>query len=117
MNIEPLWVADLIRMCAADDWSDVDHALGHPRVSPMFKQFLPEPAESEEATGYSTCEMRACREGLEWLSHTHPQLYRALALQFYSWRRRHLERTADHEALVQRAAALLAEYVDKSLGD
>lgn len=117
MKIEPSWIADLVRMCAADDWSDLDNTLGHPRVSPMFKRLLPDLAEAEDVTGYSSAEMRACREGLEWLSRTHPELYVALAWQFQRWRRKHLDRTDNHDALVQQAASLLAGYVDKVLGD
>lgn len=117
MKIEPEWVADLVRMCSASDWSGLDASLGHPSVSPMFARLIPDLASTEDVSGYSSAEMQACKEGLEWLSDAHPDAYAALAWQFQRWRRKFAPQQQDHGVLVQRAATLLAQYIDKKLAD
>lgn len=111
--MEQNWVGDLVRQCAADDWSGVDRDLDYPRVSPMFARLLPEMAETEDTSGYSSLELRACREGIDWLSKAHPSEYAALTWEFQRWKRRHMSKSDDHDALLQRAGELLASYIDR----
>jgi hypothetical protein len=82
----------------------------------MFRRLLPSLAESESPDGYSSLEVRACRAGLEWMSGHHPREFAALCWQFWPWKRAHFPRTDDHDALVERAGALLAAYVDRACG-
>ncbi len=117
MKIEPAWIADLVRLCSASDWSGLDASLGHASVSPMFARLIPDLASSEDVAGYSGAEIQACREGLEWLSRAHPEEYAALAWQMQRWRRKFTPQSQDHDSLVQRSATLLAQFVDKKLGD
>lgn len=117
MKIEPEWVADLVRMCSASDWSGLNASLGYPSVSPMFARLIPDLASTENVSSDLSAEMQACKEGLEWLSKAHPDAYAALAWQFQRWRRKFTPQQQDHDLLVQQAATLLARYIDKKLGD
>jgi hypothetical protein len=113
MSKLPDWVIDLVRQCASDDWSGVDRELDYPKVSPMFARLLPEMAETEEVTGYSSLELKACREGIDWLSKEHPAEYASLTWEFQRWKRKHMGRPDQHDANLQRAGALLAAYIDR----
>jgi hypothetical protein len=116
IRLKPDWIGELVSICAADDWADAQHRLDYPDVSPMFRRLLPEMAEADDVGGYSSAEVRACRAALERLSQQHPDEYAALTWEFQTWKRRHLERSDDHEALTLRAGELLAKFVDEMLG-
>lgn len=113
MKLEPAWIGELVGICAADDWAEVEQRLGHAAVSPMFRRLLPDLAESDESTGYSSAEVLACKAGIEWLMHAHPAEFQALSWEFHRWRRKTMARHEKHEELVQSAARLLADYVDR----
>lgn len=115
IRLQPEWIGELLGICAADDWSDVQARLGHPSVSPMFRRMLPD-HEVEDVTGYSSAEVRACKVGIEWLAQEHPREHAALEWELRRWKRAHLQRQDDHEALVQAAAKLLSEFVDNACG-
>lgn len=112
-RLQPEWIGELLGICAADDWSDVQARLGHPSVSPMFRRLLPE-REVEDVVGYSSAEVRACKAGIEWLAHAHPREHAALEWELHRWKRAHLQRQDDHESLLQAAAKLLAGFVDRA---
>lgn len=114
MKLEPPWIGELIGICAADDWSDVEQRLGHSAVSPMFRRLLPELAEADDATGYSSAEVQACKAGIEWLMQAHPLEFQALSWEFHRWRRREIAKHERHDELLQSAARLLADYVDRA---
>lgn len=113
IRLEPDWVGELVSMAAKDDWSATTSALDYPTVSPMFRKLLPEVTETDDATGYSSAELAACKAGIEWLSKNYPAEYAALAWEFQPWKRKHLERSSDHHALVMYAGRLLAKFVDR----
>jgi len=117
VKIEPEWVADLVRKCLASDWSGLDASLGYPSVSPMFARLIPDLASTKDVSNCLSAETQACKEGLEWLSETHPDAHAALAWQFQRWSRKFTPKQKDHDLLVQQAAALLAQYIDKKLAD
>lgn len=112
-RLQPEWIGELLGICAADDWADVHSQLGHPSVSPMFRRMLPE-HEAQDVTGYSSAEVQACKAGLEWLAREHAQEFAALEWELRRWKRAHLQRHLDHDALVAAAARMLAEFVDRS---
>lgn len=112
IRIEPDWVGELISLAAKDDWSEATSGLDYPPVSPMFRKLLPGLAESDDVTGYSSAELRACKEGIDWLSREHPAEYAALAWEFQPWRRKREPRRDGHAELVQRAGSLLAKFID-----
>lgn len=114
MKLEPPWIGELIGICAANDWAGVEQQLGHASVSPMFRRLMPELAEADDATGYSSAEVRACARGLEWLERAHPLEFQALVWEFHRWRRQHLTRHDRHVELVRTAAKLLADFVDRA---
>lgn len=114
MKLEPPWIGELLSICAANDWAGVEQRLGHASVSPMFRRLMPDLAEADDATGYSSAEVRACAAGLEWLEQAHPLEFQALTWEFRRWLRQHMTRQDRHEELVQAAARLLADYVDRA---
>lgn len=113
MKLEPPWIGELIGICAANDWAGVEQQLGHASVSPMFRRLMPEMAEADDAMGYSSAEVRACAMGIEWLEKAYPLEFAALSWEFHRWRRREMQRHERHAELVQSAARLLADYVDR----
>jgi hypothetical protein len=116
MRLQPDWLGELVSICVSDDWRGAQTELTWGEVSPMFRRLLPELAQSEDADGYSSLEVRACREGIEWLSTNHPAEFGALCWQFWDWKRKHLTRAENHDELLQRAGKLLADYVDRACG-
>ena len=114
MKLHPEWIGELVSICVSDDWRGASSSLHWDDVSPMFKRLLPELAQTEDADGYSSLEVRACRAGIEWLAQKHSAEFNALCWQFWPWRRQHLVRDDKHDELVQRAAGLLANYVDRA---
>ena len=116
IRLEPEWIGELVSMAAKDDWSDATSSLDYPNVSPMFRKLMPEMAESDDVTGYSSAEMRACKAGIEWLSQNHPEEYAALAWEFQPWKRKIIDKHDDHHALVMYAGRLLAKFVDAMCG-
>lgn len=112
IRLEPEWIGELVSMAAKDDWSDTTSSLDYPTVSPMFRKLIPEMAESDDVTGYSSAEMRACKAGIEWLSKNYPNEYAALAWEFQPWKRKIIDKSDDHHALVMYAGRLLAKFVD-----
>ena len=114
IRLQPDWIGELVSVCSADDWADLQNPLDFPNVSPMFRRLLPNLAETEDAGGYSSIEVRACKAGIEWLSREHPEHYAALAWEFQSWKRKHLDKPQDHERLVLEAGKLLAKFVDSA---
>lgn len=117
MKLQPEWVGELVSICSSDDWADAQQPLSWSSVSPMFRRLMPEMAETDDATGYSSAEVRACKAGLDWLARDHPVEFSALAWEFQAWRRSHIERHQDHDALAQTAARLLADFVDRTCGN
>lgn len=116
IRLEPEWIGELVSMAAKDDWSDATSSLDYPTVSPMFRKLMPEMAESDDVTGYSSAEMRACKAAIEWLSQNHPEEYAALAWEFQPWKRKIIDKHDDHHALVMYAGRLLAKFVDAMCG-
>ena len=116
IRLQPDWIGELVGICAADDWNDAQMPLDYPGVSPMFRRLMPELAETDEVTGYSSAEVRACKMGLEFLAREHPIEYMALTWEFQPWQRRQVPLLDDHEALVLRAGELLAAFVDEMCG-
>lgn len=116
IRLQPEWIGELVGICARDDWSDLNDRLGYPSVSPMFQRFMPELAESDDVTGYSSAEVRACRAGIEWLCNHHPDEYAALQWEFQPSKRRLLVLQKNHTHLVLRAGTLLEQFVDKYCG-
>jgi hypothetical protein len=112
IRLRPDWIGELVSLAARDDWAETTSDLDYPRISPMFRKLLPETAETDDAGGYSTVELRACRAGIDWLSKHYPEEYAALAWEFQPWKRKTLERQADHDERVIAAGALLAKFVD-----
>lgn len=113
-RIQPEWVAELVRICAADDWAGLERPLHFPSVSPMFRKLMPELAESDDATGYSPIEVRACKAGLEWLSREHRDLYEALTEELNVSKHSRPNRDENHHKRVEKAAVLLGEFIDKA---
>lgn len=116
IRLQPEWVGELVSMCSKDDWADTTSALDYPTVSPMFKKLIPDVAETDDVTGYSSAELRACKAGIEWLSQGHPEEYAALAWEFQPWKRKVIDKHEDHDALVQYAGRLLEKFIDKYCG-
>lgn len=114
MSLEPDWIADLLRLCAADDWHDVERRLGHASVSPMFARFLP---ETESDGSYTRSEVAACRAALERLSREHPQEYAAIIWEMNDWRRRQGRPPPGQADLARRAGQLLVAWIDAELDD
>lgn len=113
-RIEPEWVAELVRICASDDWAGAERPLSFSSVSPMFRKLLPELAESDDATGYSPIEVRACKAGLEWLAREQRDLYEALTAELNVSRHSRRNEDGNHHERVQKAAFLLGEFIDKA---
>ena len=113
-KIEPEWVAELVRICASDDWAGAERPLHFPSVSPMFRKLMPDLAESDDATGYSSMEVRDCKAGLEWLSREHRDLYEALTAELNVSRHSRRNEDGNHHERVQKAAFLLGKFVDKA---
>lgn len=113
IRLEPEWIGELVSMASRSDWSDTTSSLDYPTVSPMFRKFIPDIAEADDVTGYSSVELAACKAGIEWLGVNHPDEYNALAWEFQPWKRKLIERHEDHHALVMYAGRLLANFVDK----
>ena len=116
IRLEPDWIGELASMAAKADWSDATSALDYPNVSPMFRKLMPEMAESDDVTGYSTLELAACKAGIEWLGKNYPDEYAALAWEFQPWKRTIIDKHDDHHALVLYAGRLLAKFVDAMCG-
>lgn len=116
IRLQPEWVGELVALCARDDWSDLNDRLGYPSVSPMFRSILPEVAESDDVSGYSSAEVRACRVGIEWLCNHFPRQYASLQWEFQPGKRHMLTRDDQHEELVLHAARLLEKFIDKYCG-
>ncbi len=116
IRLEPDWVGELVSMWAAKDWADAQNDLGFPTVSPMFSKAVGTVTEFEDATGYSSAELRAMTAAVEWLKLTHEDHYRALSREFRTWTRRTMERKDNDEQLVLEAGRMLAEYIDNILG-
>lgn len=114
IRLQPDWIGELVSVCASDDWAALQGRLDFPTVSPMFSRLLPELAEAEDAGGYSSIEVRACRAGIEWLSREHPEHYAALAWEFQPWKRRLIDKPDEHERLALEAGSLLAKFVDSA---
>ena len=117
IRLQPDWIGELVSICSSDDWSDASQPLDYPSVSPMFRKLIPDLAEADDVTGYSSAEVRACKAGIEWLSKTHPNEYRALAREFQPWKRKHLEATEHDRELAMHAGKLLAKFVDVYCGN
>jgi hypothetical protein len=109
MSLEPDWIADLLRLCAADDWGDVERRLGHASVSPMFARWLP---DAEADGSYTRAEIVACRAALERLSREQPDEYAAIIWQIDDWRRRKGPPAPGQADLAARAARRLADWID-----
>ena len=114
IRLQPDWIGELLSVCAADERAAMHDRLDYPAVSPMFARLLPNLAEADEAGGYSSLEVRACKAGLEWMAREHPALYAALAWEFQTWRRAQMTRAEDHERLAMEAGLLLAKFVDSA---
>lgn len=112
VRLQPEWIGELVSMCAQEDWQDVREQLGYPTVSPMFARFMPQTAEADDVTGYSSAEVTACRAGIVWLNNNYPLEYAALQWEFQPGKRHMLLRDDDHDALVLHAGRLLAKFVD-----
>lgn len=113
IRLQPDWIGELLSVCSADDWADLQHPLAWPTVSPMFARFIPL-FETEDAGGYSSAEVRACKAGIEWLSREHPEHYAALAWEFQPWKRSQVAKLDAHERLALEAGKLLASFVDSA---
>lgn len=116
IRLEPEWVGELVGMCSKDDWSDTTASLDYPTISPMFKKLIPDMAETDDVTGYSSAELGACKAGIEWLSQHHPHEYAALAWEFQPWKRKLIDKRDDHQALVLSAGRLLGKFIDATCG-
>ena len=116
IRLEPDWVGELVSMCSKDDWNDTTSPLDYPTVSPMFKKLIPEMAETDDVTGFSSAEVRACKMAIEWLSANHPEEYAALAWEFQPWKRKMLTQHSDHHAIVMYAGRLIEKFIDKVCG-
>lgn len=116
IRLQPDWVGELVSIAAKDDWTEVGTSLGYPTVSPMWKKLLPDMAETDEVTGYSSAELRACRAGIEWLSQNYPTEYAALVWEFQPWKRKLFDKHDDHHALVLYAGRLLEKFIDAYCG-
>jgi hypothetical protein len=116
IRIQPDWVGELLGQWAAKDWSDAQHDLGFPTVSPMFAKAVGTSFESEDVTGYSRAELRAMVAGVDWLQLHHPEHYRALSREFRTWTRRTLARRDGDDQLVREAGRMLEKYIDETLG-
>ena len=114
IRLQPEWIGELVSVCAADERAAMHDRLDYPAVSPMFAKLLPNLAEADEAGGYSSLEVRACKAGLEWLLREHPALYAALAWEFQAWRRSQMDKPDDHEKLAMEAGRMLAKFVDSA---
>lgn len=112
IRLQPDWIGELVSICAADDWAGAHQDLGWSEVSPMFRRLVPDMAEADDTTGYSSAEVRACKAALEWLSREHAPEFAALSWELQRWKRQHLELRADHLHRLQEAGRLLAEFVD-----
>lgn len=116
IRLEPDWVGELVSMCSKDDWSDTTSHLDYPTISPMFKKLIPDMAETDDVTGFSSAELRACKMAIEWLNVNHPEEYAALAWEFQPWKRKTLTQHADHHAMVMYAGRLIEKFIDKVCG-
>lgn len=61
------WVFDLVRQVGQQDRQDISDALGYPRVANGFRKTLGEAAEALDVGGYSSTEVAAAAQALEWL--------------------------------------------------
>ena len=108
------WVKDLLGLWAGKDWRDAHMPLGLPAVSPMFRHAIGSQPE-EELSGYSTVEVKAMAEAVDWLSEQYPDHWRALSREIRPWTRRDLQKTDNDEQLVAEAMKFLEKYVDDVL--
>jgi len=115
MTTPPDWVRDLLGMWAHKDWVDAQHDLGFPTVSPMFAKAIGSGVSAEDVTGFSSAEIRATGEAIEWLQLEHHDHWRALSRELRPWTRRTLERKDGDEVLAIQAAWMLEKKIDDML--
>lgn len=115
IRLQPDWVNELAHHWARGDWSQVDHELGYPTVSPMFKR-VSGVDSSEDVTGYSSAEVLAMAAAMEYLHLRHYEHWRALARLLRPHLRDTLPGKEGDAALAIEAGRLLEKYIDETLG-
>lgn len=104
VRLEPVWVEDLLGLVQSDDWRESRERLGYPTVCRTFRDYV----GGDDGDGaYSSLEVQAMRDGVEWLSSHRPQHWQAL--------RTHMTGgvTCCH---AREAARLLEKFVDERCG-
>jgi len=115
VKLDPPWAAELLHGWARSDWHDAEHSLGLPSVSPTFRGLL-EISTEIDVFGYSSAEIKAVAAAVEHLHKKKPEHYRVLSRHFRAWSRKTLPAGEDDERLLAEAVAMVADFVDKTLG-
>jgi hypothetical protein len=110
VNRAPGWVIDLLGLCLHQDMQTVRDSLDCRSVSDIFDRFTAEAAEPEDVVGYSTIEVQAMAEAVDWLSSKHLAHWQAINRQLRPWAR--MYGMVDDRRLAEEGAQMLAAFVD-----